>query len=543
MDKFEDNFVQHISNSYYGLHELENRVNAIFTARILLLLADDHLYSNVNEHDIKAIFVPHAGLKYSGICAASAYNAVLGRGNRIKNIKNIVMLCTRHSGKAGILVPNIDYFVYNHNKFKVNNSLYTEFNTINGITMENDNEFLDEHSIEIQMPFIWNLFVGQDIKYLPILVGQLTTKQIYNITSALSKLNTEDTLWIISSDLMHTNGGYNIQINKNLSDTVIRRESKLLIDFVKPHQNSLLTIRKNYNTTKYSIPGLYVMLLWVAISQNMNLTSRITSYYSSLHITELSMIHKTVSGVYKFDINKLFYRFDKEDNGCVSYLSMVYIQEDTFLKYPLSKRLSVYEKHAIYNFVKRITKFIASSHIKDIKQAWKVSPPLISASYLQKVGLFICFRNKRKLRGCIGTTSQHNDLLTNVIKYTYEAGFNDSQKNLTKINPITIEEINNGLTVDINLMELPLLISKSDFDNKERIKKWKIGKDGIMLIDRQTNKSAMFLRSVPLEMKWNKENTMIHLSNKAGLTAESWKNNSVQLFILHAYEFGSYISN
>jgi AmmeMemoRadiSam system protein B len=179
MNQFEDSFVQHIPNSYYELHDFENRVNAIFKARKLLLLADDYLHSNVNEHDIKAIFVPHAGFKYSGICAASAYNAVLGNGSRINKIKNIVILSTRHSGKAGILVPNIDYFVYNHHKFRVNNSLYTEFNTINGVIMENDIEFLEEHSIEIQMPFIWNLFVGQNIKYLPILVGQLTNKQIY----------------------------------------------------------------------------------------------------------------------------------------------------------------------------------------------------------------------------------------------------------------------------------------------------------------------------------------------------------------------------
>jgi AmmeMemoRadiSam system protein B/uncharacterized protein (TIGR00296 family) len=541
MGKFEERFVQHIPNSYYGLHKSENKVNAIFTAKKLLLLADEYLHSNVNENDIKAIFVPHAGLKYSGICAASAYNAVLGNGNKIKNIKNIVIMSTRHSGKAGILVPNIDYFVYNHHKFKVNNSLYTEFNTINGVTMENDNEFLEEHSIEIQMPFVWNLFVGQNIRYLPILVGQLTNKQIYDVAKALSKLHTENTLWIISTDLMHANGGYNIQINKNISDTIIMRESKLLMDLVNPNKRTVLEITKKYNATKYSIPGLYVMLLWGAISQDMNFTSRITSYYCSLHISELDIMHKLFSNVYKFDINILLHRFDEQKNGCVSYLSMVYIPEKTLHKYPLSKRLSVYEKHAIYDFIKRITNFIASSPIKNIEQARKVPPPLISGSYLQNMGLFISFKHKEILRGCIGTTSIQNNLLTNIIKYTFEAGFNDCRKNLTKENPITPDEIKDGLIITINLLDLPLLISKSNIDNEERIKKWKIGKDGIMMIDKQTNKSAMFLPNVPLKMKWDKENTMIHLSNKAGLTSESWKNKSVQLFVLPGYEFGSSI--
>jgi uncharacterized protein (TIGR00296 family) len=314
------------------------------------------------------------------------------------------------------------------------------------------------------------------------------------------------------------------------------------MDFIKPNKNSVLAIRKNYNTTKHSIPGLYVILLWVAISQSMNLTSRIISYYSSLHITELHMVHQTVGGVYKFDINKLFHRFDKQKNGCVSYLSMVYIPNKTLQKYTLTKKLSVYEKHAIYNFVKRITKYIAASSVKNIKEAWKVSPPLISGSYLQKMALFISFKNKGNLRGCIGTTSYQNDLLTNIIKYTYEAGFNDSRKNLTKTKPITPEEIENGLTIGINLIELPLLISKSNKNNEKSIQKWKIGKDGIMMIDRQTNKSAMFLSSVPLEMNWNIEDTMIHLSNKAGLSADSWKKGSVELFILPEYEFGSHIS-
>lgn len=548
MNDFEKKFVQHLPSSFYGTKN--NFTDKIGYARNMLHLAEKYLPTYVNEDDIRAIIVPHAGLQFSGLCAASAYQSVLGTGQRVKRIKNIVILSTRHSGKSGILTPNIGHFYYNSTKFKVVNKFYTEFNTYDGITFENSKEFLQEHSLEIQMPFIWNLFQNQDIQILPILVGSLSQAQFFKIAELLNRLNTEDTLWIVTSDLMHVNGNYGYNIEANLTYELIKKESQLAINFIKPIKSSAIALININKNKKHTVCGIHALTLWCAIAKNMKLIGKIASYYTSLHMMHTKMITKEENDILpQVNIKELFYRFKNEISqrqGSVSYLATVYIPEEKLNIYPLDKRLTQYEKYAIYDFVKRIVKYVINNTSNNkLNDAWKTPPPFISGSYLQKLATFITFKNKGQLRGCIGTTSNHNDLLSNIIKYTVNAGFNDGRKGLSKTNPIRLEEFKDGLTIDINLLDSPKLISdvittmKKVKTNDTILNRWNIGIDGIMIIDKETQKSALFLPSVPNEMNWNKNETLTHLSKKAELLEDDWKKPTVEIYIIPGFEFGS----
>jgi MEMO1 family protein len=546
--EFADRFVQHLPNSFYGLNNNESLTGAISMTRQLLNLSQEYLPSNIVSSDIKAIIVPHAGLGYSGLCAASAYAAVLGDGSNLKNIKTIVMLSTRHSGKGGLLIPELDYFNYHNKKFKIDNSLYAELSTARGVTIKNDNEFLNEHSLEIQMPFIFNLFAPANVQILPILVGDLTEKQIVKIGNILSLLDLKNTLWIINSDLIHANGEYryNVECTK-LTSELIKLESQYAIHFMKPDKTSYIELMKRYNKhqKKVSICGIYAIALWTYIAGNMELIGKITSYYSSLHMTNLDLITQSNNSIgHNINMDKMFHRFTDEtsEQGCVSYLGAIYISKTSILSNPLNHYLTHYEKYSVVDFVHRIVKnVIKSTSQNKLMVGWKTPPPFISGIYLLKMACFITFKYDMVLRGCIGTTAMQNDLLSNIIKYAVEAGFNDKRPNLTKTNPLTLKEIQHKkLTIDINLLKLPQLISNGGkTPNTEIIKLWKIGTDGITIIDNNSNKSALFLPNIADEMNWNRHETLYHLSNKAGLDGNDWKKSNINIYSIPGYEFGT----
>lgn len=550
MINFEKEFVQHLPNSFYGISKTESFTEKIGYARNYLMMADKYLPSYVDENDVKAIIVPHAGLDYSGLCAGSAYQSLLTSGDRVRKIKNVVILATRHSGKSGILVPNLDHFMYGSTKYKVIDRFYTEFSTYDGITFDNSTEFLNEHSIEIQMPFIWNLFPDGNVKMLPILVGKQTQPQIFKIAELLARLNTQDTLWIISADLMHVNGNYGYEIKSNLTHELIKKESQVAMHFIQPSKDSCIKLA-NFNTNKpHSICGINALILWTAIAKNMKLIGKLTCYYTSLHITKLENMIVKENILPIVNIKKLFHRFKDEISvreGSVSYLGMIYVPEEKLQQYSLEKRLSRYEKFALYDFVKRITKHVINNNSKNkLKTAYGTHPPFVSGSYLQKLAVFVTFKNKGELRGCIGTTAHDVDLLTNIIKYTVEAGFNDGRSGLTRTYSIQSEEFGDGLTIDINILGPPKLISdiikkgEKIKPNYKILKRWDLKSQGIMMIDKQTNKSALFLPSVANERGWNKEETLSYLSKKAKLMPEDWKKHHIELYIIPGYEFGSH---
>ena len=70
--------------------------------------------SNILHTLIKAIIVPHAGLKYSGLCAAASYSSTLNLNlDPNHNIKRVVIFGTWHSCSVELecdklLLPSVE---------------------------------------------------------------------------------------------------------------------------------------------------------------------------------------------------------------------------------------------------------------------------------------------------------------------------------------------------------------------------------------------------------------------------------------------------
>lgn len=143
--------------------------------------------------ETRAMIVPHAGYMYSGKTAAAAF------GYLNKNVKNIFIIAPAHRLEfRGIALSTYDYFETPLGQIKLNKDL------INEISYDETTDFLDdayaqEHSIEVQLPFLQKILPQAQI--VPLLYGQIPYQKITEIIEKYWE--NKDNAFIISSDLSH----------------------------------------------------------------------------------------------------------------------------------------------------------------------------------------------------------------------------------------------------------------------------------------------------------------------------------------------------
>ena len=154
----------------------------------------------------KAIIVPHAGIVYSGHAAMAGFQ-------HLEQNENIFIIApSHHESFNNIAFPEYTYFDTPLGSLEVNNRLIKELTETFPCIVANE-IFDNEHSIEVQLPFIQNLFCPhiqnamdfvkglkkRKFKIVPILVGDCDYRLISDIISA----NWENSSFVISSDLSH----------------------------------------------------------------------------------------------------------------------------------------------------------------------------------------------------------------------------------------------------------------------------------------------------------------------------------------------------
>ena len=135
-----------------------------------------------------AVIVPHAGYMYSGEVAAVAYRAIADCGPR-----RVIVLGPAHSvGFPGLVGPDAD-------------ALQTPLGLVAvdpyrppGVE-DNHAAHANEHSLEVQVPFLQTLF--ETFTVLPLLTGEVTPAAAAEALG--DSLDRAGTMAVISSDLSH----------------------------------------------------------------------------------------------------------------------------------------------------------------------------------------------------------------------------------------------------------------------------------------------------------------------------------------------------
>ena len=191
----------------------------------------------------------------------------------------------------------------------------------------------------------------------------------------------------------------------------------------------------------------------------------------------------------------------------------------------ISFQLTDYEGNFLVNLAKKAV-------LQKITFGETIQPPKNTPQQLlNHAGVFVTINafknNKKKLRGCMGYPYPTHILVKALIDSAINAALYDP-----RFIPISQNELNN-LIFEISVLTPPKII---DVNNPtEYPKHVTIGQDGL-IVERGPNK-GLLLPQVPAEWGWNKEEFISQCCIKAGLTPDSWMNESTKLYKFKALIF------
>ncbi|MBU3916367.1 AmmeMemoRadiSam system protein B [bacterium] len=152
---------------------------------------NDYISSSQKESSqpVKFLIVPHAGYVYSGKIAGEAFSEI--SGNRYKRV---MLLGPSHRAYfENIAESEEDYWESPLGNVK------TDFLNHKSIAKETKYH-KNEHCLEVQLPFIKTILPNATIT--PLLISGRHSKA-HQYAEILSLFETDDTLWVISSDFNH----------------------------------------------------------------------------------------------------------------------------------------------------------------------------------------------------------------------------------------------------------------------------------------------------------------------------------------------------
>lgn len=233
--------------------------------------------SNKDERTIIGGVSPHAGMDFSGPCAAFTYLNLF----KEKIPETVIILGTDHIGYSKIALMEKGEWETPLGNLLIDEELSKKI-LDNSSIIESDNSLFmgyqaeQEHNIEIQLPFIKYCSLDKEVKIVTIKIAGTRDFKILNeiakdITKAVNSLN-KDVVIIASSDMSHKQVDNSNQLDKfKKIDLAVIEEFKNL--------NASKTLE---NALKTTICGPQTITTLMLISENLNATKgELLKYYTS----------------------------------------------------------------------------------------------------------------------------------------------------------------------------------------------------------------------------------------------------------------------
>lgn len=313
----------------------------------------------------KALIVPHAGYQYSGAMAARAYNTL---GKQAEKIKKIVLFGPPHKKVVqGIAVPTHQVFTTPLGPVPVDQAGVEALLELPFVSYDDD-AFLGEHCLEVQLPFLQRVF--EKIEIVPALVGATHPD---HVATVLDKLwGGDETLVVISSDLSHFHPHDKA---KELDTAASIAIESLRIDALKDDQAC----------GRFGIKGLMA----AAIKRNMRVTG--------------------------IDVQNSYQTTGVNKDRVVGYGSYVFEPSET-AKTP----------DEMAYFLLDVAKRVIVKGARE-KERPKLQFKNVPRALLSYRSCFATIEIKGQLRGCYGSFIPNKSLLFDVVEQSYNAAFLDNR--------------------------------------------------------------------------------------------------------------------
>lgn len=429
----------------------------------------------------RAIISPHAGYVFSGKIAAAAYSAI----DRNITYKNIFIIGSSHvMAFEGASIYYKGDFITPMGKVIVNKDIANKLIKENKVFDFPVNAHLQEHSLEVQLPFIQYYFTGKPM-IVPIIIGTNNNSIIKKVAEALKPWFTDENLFVISSDFSH----YPSYKDANETDkltalSILSGDPRAFLNTLKKNSE------KNISGLATSMCGWTsgLTLLYLAEGNN-QLEYRQIDYCNSGDSP-----YGNKDEVVGYNAIALF---EKENKNGIKKSS----DEVSF---------TTEEKDMLFK--------IARNSIQSVlfnSKGINIDETKVPEILKRQMGAFVTLKINGSLRGCIGRFVSSDPLYEVVSASAKSSAFEDP-----RFNPLSKEEFNKT-EMEITVLG-PL---KKIRDINEII----LGKHGIYI--KKDFRSGTMLPQVATENGWTVEQFLGYTSrDKAGIGWDGWKDAEIFIY-------------
>ena len=435
---------------------------------------------------VEAIIVPHAGYVFSGQVAASAYNQLPVH----YAYETIIVIGSSHRASySGAAIYADGNFITPLGTARVNIPLAKKLlHDHPDLFNANRDVQLNEHSLEVQIPFLQYLYKDQ-FTFVPILLGTQNTEECRKLAEALRPYLNGKNLFIISTDFSHYPDYKSAIEVDNLTATAILQNSPEVF---------LKTLSRN---------------------ENMGIDNLATSIWGWTSM--LTFLYMT-GGNRDFSYQRIQYMNSGDtpygDKDRVVGYNAIVVTGKTIAGNKQATEFSLTGKE------KEILLGIARKSIQYYLEK-SATCPLQSKDYagnlLLHAGAFVTLHEHGELRGCIGRFSSDEPLYKVIQEMALASAFNDS-----RFSPLEKSELS---SIDI---EISVLTPMVKIDSVNQIV---LGRDGIYI--KKGASSGTFLPQVATQTGWGLQEFLGHCArDKAGIGWDGWKD--AEIYTYQAFIFG-----
>ncbi|MFQ6034637.1 MAG: AmmeMemoRadiSam system protein B [Sedimentisphaerales bacterium] len=453
--------------------------------------------------NVIALILPHAGYRYSGQVAAS------GLKTTSEKYKRVVIVGPSHylPMEQVLSVPRVTHYETPLGQIPLDvefiNKLlkYSVFQNI-------PHAHQYEHSVQIELPLLQHRLkdLGSrkagSLKIVPIVAGVCSLETITKAGSILKGLIAKEgsrkagsqTLVIASSDFTHYGPRFDyVPFTDNKPEEIKRIDMGAFEHIARLDSKGFLEYKRRTGAT---ICGYIPIAILLSLMPD---------------AVKADLIKYATSGELTGDFTE-----------SVSYLSVAFSGKWTNCP-PIKPQennpgLTEEDKKQLLALARKTISYaLQNQRISQIKDLGVV----ISDAMAKPRAAFVTLKKNSQLRGCIGDIFPQRPLYRSVIINAINASFNDR-----RFRPLTEEEFKD-ITIEISALTVPQPLNLPD--------EIRIGIDGVVL--NKDGRSAVFLPQVAPEQGWDLNQMLTHLSLKAGLPAEAWKEGA-NFLVFQADVFG-----
>ena len=424
-------------------------------------------------NDIIALISPHAGYAYSGQTAAFGVKAAKRKYARV-----IVIGPSHQVAMQDVLsVPGVTHYQTPLGEIPIDTEFIGKL-LQHPIFKDIPQAYATEHSVLIQLPLLQS-GLG-DFKLVPIVAGQCSPKAVREAAEVLKSLVDKDTLVVASSDFTHYGPNYDYMPFDQNIPAELKKLDMGAYDYITKLDSAGFI--QYCDKTGATICGRVPIAILLAMLQSP---------------VKAELLKYTTSGEITSDFT-----------NSVSYFSIAFHGAWQNQAGPepnqVGRALTQQDKHNLLLLARRTIDFYLKSN--HVPSAEDLNVPVSDSMKVQRAA-FVTLKENSDLRGCIGDVFPRQPLYMSVIANAVNAAVND-----WRFSPVARGELGK-IQIEISALTVPQPIASYS--------QIRIGTDGVVL--RKAGYSALFLPQVAPEQGWDVQVMLTHLSLKAGLPGDAWK--------------------